>query len=416
LVPLTAVAVMLALTAVGAQTSAQTSAQTWPPGPIASVIGIQAKPERTTDEDLATIRSTGFGYVRFDMRWADVESRPGIYDWRYFDAFITRLRDHDLKAVVILNSGNAAYSGMVAMRPDQAFGQNALAAAPSSERDIRAFADFAAAAVDHFGGSDIVWEIWNEPDTIPFWPPRPNPAAYAQLAGQACTAMRRVDPKARIIAPALAGIPGQSRPATELLEKLLRSPAADCLSALSFHLHRLKQVPETVLDDYAQRIRPFVAANARSGQPSTIISGEWGYTTTKVTPEQQGAYLIRSLLINIASGVPLSIWYEWRDSGTDAADDEAQFGLLDSTGRSKNPAALAMLQRVKDWTVDKRLPVDSERCWVLRLREPDGTPQLMVWLSDTHLFGDPMLTIGGAQHKLSAFPQLFAEKGPASCR
>jgi hypothetical protein len=395
----------------------QCRAGAWPDARIGAGLGVQVKPERTHDDDLSRIRSSGFSYLRFDMRWADVEQQREHYDWRFFDDFIAKLRAHDLNAIVILNGGNPIYSGMVAMPPEKAFGLNALAAAPRDDTAVKAFAAFGAAAAERYGTRDIIWEIWNEPDTVPFWPPRPDADTFAKLATETCAAIRRVRSEATVVAPGLAGLPGKSRSATNLLGTLLRSPVSSCLNAVSIHLHRLTEMPESVLIDYADVIRPFIIGHTpRVQQPLRVISGEWGYTTTKATEDQQASYLIRSHLINLLSGVPLSIWYEWRDSGTAAHDDEAHFGLIDDSGRIKTAAALSLLSEIKDATLETRLPSGNASCFVLQLRQPDGRHQLLAWLSAERILGSTVLQIDGAtpeSHKLTGFPQLF-DYGPGS--
>ena len=57
-----------------------------------------------------------------------------------------------------------------------------------------------------------------------------------------------------------------------------------------------------------------------------IYSGEWGYTATAVSPEVQGTYIARMYLSNLVAGVPLTIWYDWHDDGTDPKEGEHHFG------------------------------------------------------------------------------------------
>jgi hypothetical protein len=44
--------------------------------------------------------------------------------------------------------------------------------------------------------------------------------------------------------------------------------------------------------------------------------------------ERQAIMLTRQFLTNLANGIPLSIWYDWRDDGTDPNEDEHHFGLV----------------------------------------------------------------------------------------
>ena len=61
-----------------------------------------------------------------------------------------------------------------------------------------------------------------------------------------------------------------------------------------------------------------------------ILSGEWGYSTFKrgVTLETQAAFAARQQLSNLLNGVPLSIWYDWKNDGPDPNENEHNFGTV----------------------------------------------------------------------------------------
>jgi hypothetical protein len=73
-----------------------------------------------------------------------------------------------------------------------------------------------------------------------------------------------------------------------------------------------------------------IARYAPKGKTVPIYSGEWGYSdiSTGLSIELQGKYLARQWLHNIASGVMLSIWYDWHDDGADAKEREHHFGTV----------------------------------------------------------------------------------------
>jgi hypothetical protein len=65
------------------------------------------------------------------------------------------------------------------------------------------------------------------------------------------------------------------------------------------------------------------------------VNSESGLTTGGGTllhrpPDEaaQAQYVVRMMLLDFESGVPLSIWYDWRDDGDDAAEPENRFGLV----------------------------------------------------------------------------------------
>jgi hypothetical protein len=79
-----------------------------------------------------------------------------------------------------------------------------------------------------------------------------------------------------------------------------------------------------------------------------ILSGEWGYSAAwgSYDRARQGLYLPRELLTNISAGVPVSIWYDWHDDGSDPKEAEHNFGTV-TRDRKPKPAYLAMQKLVK---------------------------------------------------------------------
>jgi hypothetical protein len=67
-----------------------------------------------------------------------------------------------------------------------------------------------------------------------------------------------------------------------------------------------------------------------SNREIPIISGEWGYSSIwrNMNEAKQSALLAREMLTNAANGIPISIWYDWRDDGSDSDDPEHHFGLV----------------------------------------------------------------------------------------
>ncbi|HEU0117563.1 MAG TPA: cellulase family glycosylhydrolase [Alphaproteobacteria bacterium] len=398
------------------------SAATGPGTTIGAGIGVAAKPERTTPEEMDRIHAAGFTYVRFDMRWSEVEHEAGVYDWSAFDDFIGQLRTHGLKPLIILDSPNGLYGEKVDVPPEQSYGGTWDYAAPHDDKARGAFAAFAAAAVSHFGAKDIVWEIWNEPDLVAFWAPKPNANDFTKLALKTCRAMRTAKPDAYIIGPALARVPWRVDIRYErFFRTFIQSPVKDCLNAISIHPYRLNE-PESVIGDYNDKARPFIAAYTGAGKPTVpVVNTEWGYSSSDVTPEQQAAYALRMHLSDLLAGVPISIMYEWSDTPGLPDPREAHFGLMDSDGKPKAGAKIIeqILPKIKNATLVKRLPVDGDDCYVVLIRQPNGKNQLLAWMGLSKLENSWTLHITDKNQQkprsyaLSLVPQLINIKASA---
>lgn len=194
--------------------------------------------------------------------------------------------------------------------------------APHTETGRAAFARWAAAAVGRYRGRGYLWEIWNEPNHSNFWKPQPNVADYVALARAVGRSVREAAPGERLIGPATSTID------LEFLEECFRGGVLEDWWAVSVHPYRQTE-PETVMVDYG-RLRDMIRRHAPAGRELPILSSEWGYSTAwrGMNAERQGALLARQWLVNAAAGIPLSIWYDWRDDGADPAEPEHNFGTV----------------------------------------------------------------------------------------
>ena len=171
----------------------------------------------------------------------------------------------------------------------------------------------------------MLWEIWNEPNGN-FWTPKPDAQQYTALA----LGHRQSDPRGGAAGddhrPRLVRFPW------EFLETFLKSGVLEYLDAVSVHPYRNPHSPpETAAGDY-QKLRTLIERYAPPPRTDKlpILSGEWGYSTWKhgVSLETQAAFAARQQLSNLLNGVPLSIWYDWKNDGPDPNENEHNFGTV----------------------------------------------------------------------------------------
>lgn len=349
--------------------------------------GVQVKEGRTGDDELRMIKAAGLSYVRFVIPWAAVEKGKGSYRWTQFDRFIKRMRRHGLKAVIVIGGGHPDYTGTMKAPEGNIDHIDTYVLAPSTDEHRAAFVRYAAATIKHYGAKDIVWEIWNEPDHDRFWAPKANVDDYTALANEACWAMRKEEPSARIVGPGMADTPGQwGGLLPGFLGAVLQSPVADCLDAVSVHPYRdYVKPPETVGAAY-KNLRKFIKTHSQEGKGNLpVLSTEWGFTMFDVTEEEQAAFLLRSFMLNTLYKVPLSIWYEWRDARPGPKDPEAHFGLLNIKRKPKlsYKTLKAFLPPLRGAKIEKRIDVGNPEDYVLQLKHPDEKYHLVYWSADT---------------------------------
>ncbi len=300
--------------------------------------------------EMEMLARLGVGLVRMDFFWHDTETAKGVYDFSRYDRLLTHLDRYQIRPLFILDYGHALYDDGLS---------------PHTDAGREAFARWAVAAVTHFGGRRILWEMWNEPNGG-FWKPQVNADDYAKLALTVGEALRTAAPNEIYIGP------GEVGTESEFLETCFQAGLLEYWAGVSVHPYRSSN-PETVTPDY-QRVAALIATYAPPGRTIPILSGEWGYSvidqeTYSYVPTDalQAAYFGREILTNMENGIPVSIWYDWRNDGPDTASTEDNFGLVRHAyhpGRTPvfDPkpsymAAQTLLDTLGDFCYDHPLPV-----------------------------------------------------------
>jgi hypothetical protein len=360
------------------------------PGPVLPQgVGVNIHFTRGHGKDLDRIAAAGFKVVRMDFSWGGTETKKGEYDWSAYDELTADLEKRGLRPLYILDYSNALYEETVTSENPITHKAHRDIASPQHPESVLAFARWAATAAKHFRGRHVLWEVWNEPN-IGFWKPKPNVEQYAALCRATCKAVRAADPDATILAPATSEVPAK------FLEPLFAAGVLAELDAVSVHPYRPSQKPpETAVEDY-RKLRGLIERYAPEGKKRLpIVSGEWGYATdTKgVSPETQAAYLARMQLANLLEGVPLSIWYDWKNDGPDPAEREHNFGTVkpDLEPKPAYLAARTLTRELAGYRIARRLDVGGEKDFVLLLHNDAGRRKLAAWtLGEAHA-----VTLGG---------------------
>jgi hypothetical protein len=355
--------------------SSTANSQTFDRGPGVNIHFTDPKPG-----EIKMIAAAGFRWVRMDFVWAETEKTRGHYDFTAYDRLLDSLQPFDLGALLILDYTNQLYNN---------------GAPPRTESTRRAFADWAAAAARHFAGRRVIWEIYNEPNNKMFWRPQPDVDEYVALALAVGRAFRAAAPNEKLIGPAT----GIDFP---FLEACFKAGLLDYWTAVSVHPYRQAD-PEEAANDYcrlrkmiesyaARRSVPLASAGGQTQVP--IISSEWGYSSAwrGMSEEKQGALLAREMLTNLANGIPISIWYDWRDDGADLSEPEHHFGLVrnvyqDSRDQVFEPkpaylAAQTLSVFLDGYAFQRRLPVGSDSDYVLVFSKGDEL-RFAAWTTST---------------------------------
>ena len=321
--------------------------------------------------DLDLIAEGGFKFIRMDFGWASVERAKGVYDFEKsgYDALTSGCTKRGIHMLYILDYSNKLYEQDRSVR---------------TEEGRKAFAAFAEAAAKRYAGQGILWEIWNEANIKQFWTPQPSAEDYSRLVEVTAPRIREADPGSQVVAGATSQIP------MTWLEDCFKAGLLKWIDVLSVHPYRPK-APETVVSDYA-KLRELIKQYAPAGKEIPIISGEWGYSNinwdkTHLTDQQQAEYLARMFLVNLHQGIPVSIWYDWKNDGTDPNEREHNFGTVghDLKPKAAYLAAKVLSSALAGYSIDRRIDLASEEDFAYRLTS-GHSEAIAFWTSgQTHM-------------------------------
>lgn len=263
------------------------------------------------ETQLSLLGDAGAAWVRFDFEWRLLEKRPQIYDFSKFDDIVKKANGMDISIIAILPQW----------------------AAPNEDylrviKTPQMYAAYAAAVAKHYRENNrVVFQIGNEPDIEIFWNEKPDRTAYISYLKAAATAIKQVNPDARVIS---AGI--LSEHAREWVAEMYQQGALADVDDIGLHLYSQPDPPRfTAVEELRELIRQY-------NGPKGIAITEFGWPTMKkedhiegVTYVQQAAY-IAEVFHQMREKYPVVntlCVYNVRDRGTDREDTDQHMGLVD---------------------------------------------------------------------------------------
>jgi hypothetical protein len=176
---------------------ATSSAAQIPSSRVPDGLGVNIHFDHPQPGEFDMLLAAGFRISRTDILWNQSELKRGEYDFSRWDELFALYDKHHVRALCPLLYTNPLYDDNLS---------------PHSDEGVAAFAKWAAAAVEHFKGRGVMWEIYNEPNNV-FWRPQPDVNAYIKLALATAREIRKVAPDEMSSAPPspVPTAPGSSR-------------------------------------------------------------------------------------------------------------------------------------------------------------------------------------------------------------
>jgi polysaccharide biosynthesis protein PslG len=270
----------------------------------------------------------GVKSVRMDVPWKLVEVSRGQYTMpAAIESRVNDATSRGIEPLLILAYGNPLYGN------DK----------PTTPAAIAAYSRYAAFVVTHFRGRVRLFDLWNEWDAQTGRTKAGTPDTYVSMAKEAYAAIKAANPEAVVLSGGISG----SGLAAGWLERFLQLGGLQYVDALSVHPYNFFSKVNTPEGAIAQldRINELTRSVARDRQVRLYVT-EMGYPTFAgkggVADSAAAHDLTRFLeLASMRDYIAGVWWYCLRDQGTDRANKEHHFGVMDAAMKPK-PAAYAL--------------------------------------------------------------------------
>ena len=361
---LTLVAAVLPAPAGAAQTAAVQAHLLWARYDSAAV-----------NRQLDQAKEAGAGMVRVDLGWASLEQDgKGRYNAWYLAKIDHVVEQAEARGIKVLFTfwetpcWASTAPDAIKQGCEGAWWDRGVQRYPPA--DASDFADALAFLANRYGRRVAAWEIWNEPNHDDFFKASDKVSSYAALVKAAYPAAKAADPGSTIIAGSLADADYQ------FTDALYDQGIKGNFDAWSVHPYSEDRSPlhpgisgweKKSFVSGVPRVRDTML---RRGDDKPIWLTEFGWSTCTVRglqpyrncvdPDVQAAYLqlAFSQMQAFSGYVPVGVWFNLRDTSSDAGDRVDNYGLLSFDGAPK-PAFAAFRAGAQALAADQAVPTPA---------------------------------------------------------
>jgi hypothetical protein len=295
-------------------------------------------------------------------QWVDIESAAGTYDWSGLDSRVSEARDRGADVLYTLGGRTPQWA---AAQPDGAspYGPGQCSE-PSSDQ---VWQDWVRTVATRYKGQITLWEVWNEPDIADFYCGTPD--ELVDLARQAYTVLKEVDPANRVLSPGFSGYQGPG-----YLDYFLSQGGGDYADIVSYHFYAA--TPEDAVGWRWDNIQSVLRSNGAESKP--LWNTEQGWIdipdATQIPPSTGAAYVARMYLLSWAAGIDRAYYYAWDNQWN-------QFQFAQAGGVTLTEVGVAY-REVATWlsgAVMESITTDANGTYIATLRTASGVLERVVW-------------------------------------
>jgi polysaccharide biosynthesis protein PslG len=296
------------------------------------------------------------------LDWADINSAPGIYDFRLLDAFIKINQERGADVIYTFGRTPLWASSQPGAPGPYGLGQ----CAPPT--NLQNWDDYVTAIVSHAGTRITYWELWNEPQDPEYY--CGDTGTLVTMAQHAYQIIKSINPAAQVITPAASSSTGP-----RWLDSYLSQGGGNYADIMSFHGYCNSQAES--INSVVSQFRSVIAAHSQSSKPLWDTEADWAGDADDVLygNSNRAAFMAKYYLLQWSDGVSRFVWYAY-DGGTWG-------GLWNpSTGPDPDSAAYDIVQQwMAGVSMTSGCAPDGNGTWTCTLSRAGGYQALVLWNS-----------------------------------
>jgi hypothetical protein len=301
--------------------------------------------------------------------WAQLEPQKGEWDWRLLDRTVDLADSHGVEVLYTMGRSPRWASA----RPnDRGRNPNAEPGGMAEPRDLEDWRNYVRKVATRYKGRIKAYEIWNEPNLPNFY--SGTPEAMLNLAREAYTVLKQVDPSIIVVSPSAVGPTG-----IPWLEDYLKLGGGKYADVIGYHFYIHAQEPEAMLG-FIDQVHGLTQKYGVGDKP--LWNTEAGWLEGRVDAQDGPAYMARAYVLNWAAGVTRFYWYAWDQQNARVRMTEDDESSLTATAR-----AYTELSR---WMVGSRMTSlkEEDGAWVCQLDRDSGSSWIL-WSNRNSKFDVP---------------------------
>lgn len=329
------------------------------------------QPERDAETLLSLMDKSGMGWTRDEILWKNFEVTKGNYKILPInESALDIAKKYGIKQLLILAYGNKLYTPR----------DNDV---PMTDEEMEAFRNYCYNLAVQTKGRVAAFEYWNEYDHVTNTTKGADRKYYINLAKATYESVKKANPDLVTVGICSAGT------GLPLIQETFDQGGYEYMDDVSYHIYP-KSPEKDGVDDDTKSVRELLNKYP-GGEKKKIWLTETGWTSQKYNKTDAAKWLPRDFAMQMENNMLERLfWYDMVEDGSNPADSENSFGMLESFRSAERRVPFAAkpvfatisamngLLGTPDYVSHTKLNNDSVYAYHYK-REQDGMDTAMFW-------------------------------------